>query len=35
MIKDEIVEYWVASAEQDFNTMDNLYKSKDYQKKLL
>ncbi len=30
MTRDEIKKYWVASAEQDFQTMIHLYESKDY-----
>ncbi len=30
MTKDEIVAYWIASSEQDYGTMHNLYASKDY-----
>ena len=30
MTRDEIVAYWIASSEQDYGTMQNLYVSKDY-----
>lgn len=30
MTKDEIISYWVTSAEHDYHTMINLYNSKDY-----
>lgn len=30
LTRDEIVAYWIASSEQDYGTMQNLYVSKDY-----
>ncbi len=30
MTKDEVIAYWVATAENDYHTMMNLYNSKDY-----
>jgi len=30
LTKDEMIAYWVATAENDYNTMINLYNSKDY-----
>lgn len=26
----ELVEYWIKSSDEDYKTMENLYKSKDY-----
>ncbi len=30
MTREELIQYWIATSDRDYQTMENLFKSKDY-----